>query len=91
MEGKGEKSEGESDRCYRKEERGGKREEEKENLLDGVTQNVTKFSFSVFMGEWSLPQKKKILPSAYPELNQSCLIFAIKYYSDNGSTLRKIP
>lgn len=37
MEGKREKREGESDRCYRKEERGGKREEEKENLLNGVT------------------------------------------------------
>lgn len=36
MEGKGEKR-GESDRCYIKEERGGKREEEKENLLNGVT------------------------------------------------------
>ena len=34
---KREKREGESDRCYRKEERGGKREEEKENLLNGVT------------------------------------------------------
>ena len=32
MEGKREKRERESDRCYRKEERGGKREEEKENL-----------------------------------------------------------
>ena len=36
-------------------------------------------------------KRKRFYPQHYPELNQSCLIFAIKYYSDNGNTLRKIP